>query len=368
MFLTGILQAFGLVLISVVFNIMIRFAAIVFDIEAVVFACVSIVSAALILSIFAGPGKLVSNSLKTFASWAYGISTIGIFVLDIYLSKYVTATEMSLLGRTAIPISLLVSILIFKRHQMKSDLFGLIFVLFGLGLLFMLQSPDILTTIIFLALATGFVQAGEVIFAEIHKQSVEAHEKGNMRDKARVVGFVSFVTGAMFLTLAFIGSIVHQYFLLNMEILSFLPELKRFAHAPSIWFGLFFGIFLSSTYRYCLWSASYKLKADNILALLAFVPLLTFASEWPLAFTSYFSANESMFAGERGYMLLLSCLIITFGSGLSVFMRVRNEIKKEKTGHFWNDIKQALTIDSSSVTAIHYVANAMDDYEYDYEI
>lgn len=363
MLLTGLMQAFAVVAFSVIFNIMVRFGTVEYNIEAIVFACVSTVSASLMLSIFAGPGRLVNDTLKTPTTWFYGISAIGVFILDVYLSKYVTATEMSLFGRMAIPISLFVSIVVFKRSKMKSDLLGLVFVMIGLGLLFYIQDISVLWIVFVLALASGLVSAGEVIFAEVHSQSQKANESGNMRDKARVVGFVSFTTSMMFLVVVFAGSLMREFVMPNVEALAFLPALERFTHAPSVWFGLFYGLLMASTGRYFFWSASYKLKSDNILALLAFVPLLTFATEWILSHTGLFAANESMFAGDRGHMLLIACALLTFGSGLSVFMRVRNEIKKERTGHFMNDIKRALAIDSADVSSIQHVGNAMDDYE-----
>ena len=363
MILTGLIQALGLVLVSVAFNIIIRFATLIYEIEAIVFACVSIVSAALVLSVFAGPGRLVTDTLKTPATWIYGVATIGIFVIDIYLTQYVSATEMSLFGRMAIPVSLLASYLFFKRSQPISDIIGLVFVIIGLVVLFSLQPTDILYTIFGLALFAGIVQAAEVIFAETHKQSAKAHESGNIRDKARVVGFVSFITSMMFLAMAMLGSLLNQFVFVNSEVLSFMPHIDRFAHAPSIWFGIFFGTFLSSTYRYCLWSSSYKLKSDNILALLAFVPLLTLLAEWLLSMTPYLERNMEMFSGERGLWILGCCFVMTMGSGISVFLRVRAEFAKERSGDFATDFKKALAIDAHSIASIQHAANALDDYE-----
>ncbi len=362
MYLTGLLQSFGLVVISVAFNIIIRIGSVNFDLEPITFACVSIVTGSLVLSLFAGPGRLIGDSVKNPSTWFYGFSAIGVFIFDVYLTHYVSATEMSLFSRVAIPISFLISAVIFKRKQEFSDIFGLVFVLIGLGLLFYIQPIYSLSIIALLSLGTGLSQASEVIFTQNHKQSVKANETGNMRDKARVVGFVSFTTSMMFLSFVLIGAIIHQYLLPDVEALSFLPELNRFAHAPSVWFGLLFGAFLSSTYRYFLWSSSYKLKSDNILALLALVPLLTFATEWLLSFSSYFQDNESMLSGDRGMMVLISCGIITFGSAISVFLRVGKSITNERTGSLWTDIKRAMTINTKDIT-IQHAANGLDDYE-----
>ena len=102
MLLTGLIQASAVVAFSVLFNIMVRFAALLYDIEAIVFTCVSVIATGMMLSLFAGPGKLVSATLRSPATWAYGISAVGIFLLDVYLARYVSATEVSLFGRMAI--------------------------------------------------------------------------------------------------------------------------------------------------------------------------------------------------------------------------------------------------------------------------
>lgn len=363
MLLTGLLQAGLVVAFSVLFNIMVRFAALLYNIEAIVFTCVSVIATGLMLSLFAGPGKLVSATLKAPTTWAYGVSAVGIFLLDVYLARYVSATEVSLFGRMAIPVSLLMSWLIFKRYKGASDWVGLVFVVFGLALLFMIQSPEHMSMILIIVAGIGLVQAGEVIFAERHSESKVANEQGNMRDKARVVGFVSFVTAMMFLVLVFAGSLLKAFVLKESAVVAFFPDLIRYAHAPSIWCGLFYGVVIASVGRYCFWSASYKLKADNILALLAFVPLLTYGIEYALTLNPAFMMNETMFDGERGKVLLLSSIVMCIGSGLSVFLRVHQEFKKEQTGHFMADVKRALTIQSDDFAPIHHSRTARDDYD-----
>ncbi len=363
MLLTGLIQASAVVAFSVLFNIMVRFAALLYDIEAIVFTCVSVIATGMMLSLFAGPGKLVSATLRSPATWAYGISAVGIFLLDVYLARYVSATEVSLFGRMAIPVSLLMSWLIFKRYKGMSDWVGLIFVVIGLGLLFMIQNPAHLSIIIMIVMGIGLVQAGEVIFAERHSESATAQEEGNMRDKARVVGFVSFVTAMMFLILVFTGSLLKAYVFPSSSVVGFFPDLIRYAHAPSIWCGLFYGVVIASIGRYCFWSASYKLKADNILAMLAFVPLITYVIEYLMTLNPAFMMNETMFSGERGKILLLSSIIMCIGSGFSVFLRVHKEFKKERTGDFMADVKRALTIQSDDLAPIHHAKSARDDFD-----
>jgi diguanylate cyclase (GGDEF)-like protein len=363
MLLTGLIQASAVVAFSVLFNIMVRFAALLYDIEAIVFTCVSVISTGMMLSLFAGPGKLVSATLRSPATWAYGISAVGIFLLDVYLARYVSATEVSLFGRMASPVSLLMSWLIFKRYKGMSDWVGLIFVVTGLGLLFMIQNPQHMNIIMMIVIGIGVVQAGEVIFAERHSESKAANEDGNMRDKARVVGFVSFVTAMMFLILVFIGSLLKAFVFPSSQVVAFFPDLIRYAHAPSIWCGLFYGVLIASIGRYCFWSASYKLKADNILAMLAFVPLITYVIEYLMTLNPAFMMNETMFSGERGQVLLISSVIMCMGSGFSVFLRVHKDFKKERTGHFMADVKRALTIQSDDLAPIHHSNSARDDFD-----
>ena len=363
MLLSGLLQALGLVAVCVTFNIVLRFGTLNYDMEPITFTIVTFIAGSMALSLFAGPGRLIGQALKNSTTWLYGLFAILVVVFDVYLTKYVSATEMSLFSRMAIPVSFLISVFIFKRYQAVKDIYGVLLVVIGLGLLFYMQPANTLTVIFVLALATGIAQALEIITTEQHKQSVSAHETGNMRDRARVIGFVSFTTSMMFLLLVLAGSSLQHFIFPELEGLNFFPRPIDLVHPASVWIGLIYGIFFSTANRYLFWSASYKLKSDNVLALLAFVPICTYFTEWFLnAFTSINLATTS-FSGDKGQMLLIACVVITAGSGLSVFLRIRRDIMKQHSGHLWIDIKRALTIDPLSMPAVAQAAHSLDDYE-----
>lgn len=363
MYLSGLIQAFIVVLLSAVFNIYVRFATLVFNVEPIVFGFVSMISAALVLSLASGPGKLVTETAKNKSTWLYGFCSIAVFITDIYLSRYVSATEVSLISRIAIPLSIIAAFMFLKRSPKKEDALGVSLVILGLIILTTIQNSLTLHIVALLALATGIVQTGEYMFAETHKQSSQAQSEGTIRDKARVVGFVSFITSMIFFGFVLILSLLKTYTFSDTFVdMAFIPPLHMFVHKESILTGLFYGVFISSVLRYCLWSASYKIKTESILALMALVPIVTLLLEWLVSLHPKFSQNLTMFEGERGHIILIVTVLMSIGSGLSVFLRARREIAKEKSGNFWTDLKKSMTIDKQDIS-IHHSTTAKDDYD-----
>ena len=63
MYLTGVLQAFGLVLLGVAFNIYIRMLSLFIDTDPIIFTLFSLLSGACIMTLIAGPGRFAKDTL-----------------------------------------------------------------------------------------------------------------------------------------------------------------------------------------------------------------------------------------------------------------------------------------------------------------
>tara|TARA_R110000868_G_scaffold262401_1_gene520973 strand:+ start:146798 stop:148510 length:1713 start_codon:yes stop_codon:yes gene_type:complete len=364
MYLTGVLQAFGIVVITTLFNVYIRVNSLLFDIEPIVFACTYLIATALTLSIFAGPGRFVSDTLKTPATWFYGFILVGTFTVDIYLVKYISGTELSVLSRIAVPVSIILAFLLLSRKPVKTDLFNVAALCVGLTGVLFLQPIETLKPVLILGVLSAILQAVVFMLSETHKQSVNAQQTGNLRDRARVVGFVTFITSMIFFILA-LGLSFIKMNMLTPELkqqLSFIPEISKFTHAPTIWAGFIFGLCLSPFTRYFQWSSTYKIKTENVLTVLAIIPLTTLACEWLLSFHPLFKSNQMTFDGSRGIYLFALTFIMAAGAWYSAYLRLTKNVKITNFKSFKKTIKKSLTVKRGE-SNIQQVSNAMDDYE-----
>lgn len=183
----------------------------------------------------------------------------------------------------------------------------------------------------------------------MHKQSKKANEEGTFKDKVRVIAFVSFISSMIFLffilILSYIKTNINDY-----SVISFVPELSEFRHFPSIFFGIFVGIFMAPLNRYLKWSATYKIKTENVLSIMAFMSVFTFIAEKSLISLPAFAINKQIIEGDRGLILMLLVIVSTVGAGLPVFIKAyksRKDNRKlnfKKAAMFGLDARIALAI------------------------
>lgn len=364
MFALGIFQALGITLLISFYNVYLRIAVQEWHVQPVVFTCVCLMVSAFILSLSAGPGKLVKETLKSPATWLYSFVLIGAYVVDVYVMRYVSATEASFFSRMTIPLSLLIAWVLFKRKPKRSDMYGLSIIILGLAWLIYLQPLTALGIILFVVILSALFQTIQFVIAETHSEAVAASKNGTIRDKARVVGFVTFISSAVFLVLSLTLSFLRQSFdLAVLSYIDFLPEPSGFIHFNTVMAACFYGVFILPFIRYFKWAASYNLKAENILVFMAFIPVLTYAIESGAALVMDLPSNAYVFDGERGRHLLLIALMMTCGAGLTAFLKVKEQFVNIPKGEsLWSFLTKQMTPSERSLT-IQHAANAMDDYE-----
>ena len=322
MFLTGVLQSFVMVVLSSVFYVLIRLVSNSYDLKPLCFAIISLIMTSLVLSLAAGPGKYAVESIKSKDSWKYAITLIITYVADIFLIKYISGTEAGIFNRVTIPVSMVLAFFLFKRTPKKLDIIGMLIVVASLSILFNLQTPENLNTIILLVSIIAVFRTLMYMTSESHKQSVVANEEGYFRDKVRVVAFVSFIASMIFLVLSVSVSLIKTYYLQDVRLLGFVPNIDEFINTPSVVVAMITGALIAPVNRYLKWSATYKITSENVLCILAFTPVFTLFAEWLLSFIPAFESNLYIFEGDRGFTLAVVVLLSTIGAGLPIFYKV----------------------------------------------
>ena len=324
MHLTGTTQAILLTILIVFYNVYLRFAVQAFEVQPLVFTCITQIGCAFMLSLYAGPGPLAKETLRSGATWLYSFMLIGAYITDLYVVTYVTGTEASFFSRLTIPFSMFLAYTVLKRKPSAVDYVGVGFVLAGVVLLTSLQPAELLGPILFVAGLSALLQTTHFFIAETHPESVTAHEAGSLRDRARVVGFATFVVSSVFMLGVFCLSVIDGFFRLGLsQKVDALPAVADFAHPATIWAALIYGLLVLPFARYQKWAASYNMKSENLMIFLAFIPLTTMGMEWLAGKVTGYSFNADAFEGERGAMLLLVAVLMTLGAGVTAFARIR---------------------------------------------
>lgn len=364
MFWIGTLQAVMLTLLISFYNVYLRFAVQAFGIQPVVFTCITLMACAFMLSLYAGPGRLVRQTLRAPATWFYSFILIGAYITDVYVVSYVTATEASFFSRLTIPFSLLVAYFFLKRKPANADLLGVAFIMVGMAILIDLQPPEILGPILLVAGLSALLQTLHYFIAETHPEAVTAHTTGSLRDRARVVGFVSFVMSGLFILGVFLLSLADALLNLRLaESASVIPTLADFTHPATIWAAVIYGFLVLPFARYLKWAASYNVKTENLIIFLAFIPLTTMGLEWLMSQLSNYTFNTAAFELERGRTLLLVAVLMTLGAGVTAFARFKKALREINSDeNMLKTIRRAMVPQTRS-PAIHHSATAMDDYD-----
>lgn len=360
MFLTGVIQAFIVLLQTVFFNIFVRFTTLHYDLNGILFTCICGIAASFMLLAYSGPGKLGLGSMKNWATWAYGFCGLAQASLDIYLVQYVSATELSLFSRISIPIAVILAFMLFRRTPNKQDLIAVLSIILGSLILFYVQDSQNLQTVVIIVMLIAIFRAGEFLSTEVHSQSVTANESGNMKDRARVVGFASFTSSAMFLIFCLIVANFKNDIASVIPVIKSFPDLNEFSHLPTIIFAILYGTIITAFVRFCIWSATYKIKTENLLAILVLVPISTFIIENILSQTLDLQVNTIMFAGDRGIFVFVALILMTAGSLLSIIPKVMSNIIKHEGQTWLQALKESIKRQANNYEVQHDVFGSSD--------
>lgn len=175
------------------------------------------------------------------------------------------------------------------------------------------------STVVLLLVLLAVIQAARLFASELHRPHTQAARRNDARSKCRVVGFVMFTVGTIFvLTILFFFWIKHQS---PSPLLNAWPDLADFTHAPSIIAGTIIGIVITAPIRYFEFSAAEKIKAENYLAAASLTPISTFFWEWatqPITGMSLHALSTSD---------IVAGIVITLGGFSMAFSKMRGSHK-----------------------------------------
>jgi diguanylate cyclase (GGDEF)-like protein len=364
MYLTGILQTIGLLILSCLFNVFIRVGSLTYNLDGIVFTMFALLSSAFIFCFLGGPGKLVRGTLVSISTWGYGLALVATTITDIYIVQYVSGTEAGLFSRWAVPFCILLSYLILKRKMSSSDIFALITISAGAFYMIYIQAPENRFILIILGLILSLSMAVKFLIPELHKENVFAQKFGDIRLKIRVIGFALLSTSSLFILTVFSLVLLKE---LNFESLSFLnneiiPDASIFKDYPSMISGIIWGLIFGALIEYFLWSASYKINAETVLVILSLIPITTLGLEYGLSFFPIFDINMSTFSDGHGIKVLYIVILMTLGAGMSAYMKSYKKIKASTGETFWQKVKNSSKIESQKLSISYGEAN-LADYE-----
>ena len=376
MYLTGVLQTIGLLVLSCLFNVFIRVGSLTYDLDGVIFTIFALLSTAFIFSFLGGPGKLVRGTLVSLSTWGYGAALVITTITDIYLVQYVSGTEAGLFSRWAVPVCILISFLVLKRKMSKADIFALLTITVGAFFMIYIQPSENRVPLLILGFILSIGMALKFLIPELHKENVFAQEFGDIRLKIRVIGFALLSTSILLILTVLAICYLRS---LNLESLAFLnhefvPEFSIFKDYPSMISGIIWGLIFGALIEYFLWSASYKINAETVLVILSLIPVTTLGMEYGLSFFPIFDINMATFADGHGLKVLYIVILMTVGAGMSAYIKSYKKIKESEGNTFWQKVKNsskvdsaklAISCDQANLADFEVIRNTVDFYEGD---
>lgn len=363
MYLIGILQAFGIVIGDTLYNLYIKYVSVNFDIRAFAFPFYYLIGNALTMMVFAGPGRFALDTVKNVSTWVYGIAYLLSFVVEVYLVKYVSSTELSILLRLTVPVCILLSFIFNKRVPSKYDVISMSTILIAMSVIFALQDPMYLWNILFLCIALAFLEAMGYFIPENHSTNEKAIKESGIRGQMRVISFATFITSTlMFVVLigiCFVDSNFDIFTKLGFE--EKLIKYSDFVHLPTVLSGIIFGCIIAPFIRFFQWSASYKITSEGVLTILAIIPLVTFSLEWILV-TTGLSPSSYLFESNDKYILFGLSVLMAVGSWYAAYLKARSNLSEVNGSNVFEKLKNALKV-KEKVLNIGHSVNSMQDYE-----
>lgn len=304
------------------FNALFRFAA-PLEAHPIILICQSMIFAGIILMALAGPGRLARDAILAPHTWYYGICYLGSTALFVASLDYISATEMSLLGRASIPMAFVISILIFKRHIPLFGYVGFLFMLAGLGMVVTHIPSAYMGIVCLIVLAFAVLQASQMLLSDIHRSNNKA--KKSIKNSFRVTGVVLAITAIMFLLLALFGAAAAEFG--KLETGKLLPTFADFLNPGSFILAIIYGVFGLAVIRYSEFVSTREIKFEIFLAITALSSLTTFAFEWLLDVLNLAVMNP------LEPIELMGAIVVILGSIVAVHARhlaVKRETKPTK--------------------------------------
>lgn len=347
---------FSVLIMCGIANTFIGYSVQKLEVNFLVFTSAVFASCSFVLMLIGGQGPFVRQTLRSIDTWSYGILLLLNYVLLLALFSYMTPTEGSLLKHISLLFSIVLSWFFLGRVPTKGQLVGCVIVMGGIAVVCEGLPMENRGMIYLIMLLEGIVLAARIFVAEIHRPHQQAMlEPQNPRAKARVVGFVIFITSTLFLTMMFLFALLQAYTPLNLHS-DLVPDLDDFFHAPSIFSGLIIGLLFIAPIRFLEFSSTAVIKTENMLAVATLASASTLFWEW--VFSPFTGMSLKAVTGTD----IWAGLFIMSGASIAALTQIR----KSKSNA--SDIVSGyLSYQSQNISAVQdtreMVANTLEHYQ-----
>lgn len=305
--LKGLSYAIVCVVLYSLFNIYFKVVS-VYEINSLLFLATSLIFASLTLLLKGGRTSLIFTAIKDPLTWLYSVTFILECFFALELLKYILATEMVLVSRLSVLISVLFALVFFKRTNLKKGIWGLPLV--GLGMIIVFFNIDEnLKQVIYLALGLSITKSLYYISIELNKV---AHKSKNYLSDFSVLGYILGITSVILMFLL--------YFLSKVTTISYVPTIGDFESFNLFILAGFYGVFGVTALRYLEFKSVQSIKSEIFMCILTVVPLVTLVFE---SMASYIGLIKTPV--EISPLTLLANLLIISGGLLIVILRVASE-------------------------------------------
>ncbi|MCP4355427.1 MAG: diguanylate cyclase [Proteobacteria bacterium] len=256
-----------------------RYSLVMLNVNPVVFSCCAFSSSAFMLILVGGSGPLVKETIRSVDTWVYGLVLMLSYITGMILYSYVTSTELTMIQKVSVALSLFCSWLFIGRKPDFYQLLGTVVATIGVCIVAYDVNSGDKGFVFFVALLHGIGQAARIFVAELHRPHAKASTlTADPRAKARVIGFVMLVVSVLFLTGSFLIALIQD---IDGQVISKgLPTFADFMHPQTVISGFLIGMCLIAPLRILEFSSSQRIKAENFITILTFATVATLFWEW----------------------------------------------------------------------------------------
>ncbi len=318
----GILLSFITVLLWSVFDIFARYAAVNWHVQPMLFVSFATLTGALTLLVIAGPGRLGIETMRKPQTWAYSAIEIIQTILTVLALALISATEVALLFRFTIVLSLIIAWFFFRRPFYGSDMLGALFVLAGCGLIVWHFPPEVKIPALVIMLLATLGRTLITVITEVHPTSNKAE---TLRDRCRCTGYVMAVSSLFFIALALLAAwfraSLPPEMLVEYPVIATFPLFSDFLDPVTLVAATALGVLNFSIATYYYFYATRIAKSEVFLMVAALNPVMTFFMEMGAGALGWFDTSR------LGGVDVIACTLIVISAVFMVAMRVRRVVQ-----------------------------------------
>lgn len=270
----GYLAALTWSIFSGIFNVLIMFAG-QYNVHPILFVGQGMLFASLSMLIIAGPGLLAKETMRSLSTWTYGITFLLSTACFVAAMSYISAADMSLLGRFSIVFSTLLGFAFMKRARLEKGILAFVGLFGTLVWAAYFVPAGIRVPVYTLIFFFSLFQALQALVSETHKTSNVAV---SVSQRLRVTAFIMTATSVTFML--FLALVSYVQASTGVRMFGLAPTLEQFVSIPSFFLAALYGLFGLGVIRYSEFVSTKIIKSENFLAITALSPLFTLIAQY----------------------------------------------------------------------------------------